>query len=153
MWIFFTIDSICLQTISVLFFIELGSRRIHFVGVKSNADKNWITQQAVDRFGNYTIGEDAYNSWSTTMTVLSARPLMPFSSLKASLSFTFLFRLPMQILPRNVGRGLSGKNEWIIFSSSMLSICDASWSNLLNATTLLALSKYRLADAHSAQYT
>ena len=43
---FFTIDTIWLQTIYVLFFIELGSRRIHFAGVTSNPNQTWITQAA-----------------------------------------------------------------------------------------------------------
>ena len=43
---FFTIDTVWLQTIYVLFFIELGSRRIHFAGVTSNPNQTWITQQA-----------------------------------------------------------------------------------------------------------
>jgi hypothetical protein len=43
---FFTLDTIWLQTIYVLFFIELGSRRIHSAGVTSNPTQTWITQQA-----------------------------------------------------------------------------------------------------------
>ena len=43
---FFTIDTVWLQTIYVLFFIKLGSRRIHFAGVTSNPNQTWITQQA-----------------------------------------------------------------------------------------------------------
>jgi len=43
---FFTIDTIWLQTIYVLFFIELGSGRIHFAGVTSHPNQTWITQQA-----------------------------------------------------------------------------------------------------------
>jgi len=43
---FFTIDTVWLQTIYVLFFIELGSRRIHSAGVTSNPNQTWITQQA-----------------------------------------------------------------------------------------------------------
>ena len=44
---FFTIDTtIWLQTIYVLFFIELGSRQIHFAGLTSNPNQTWITQQA-----------------------------------------------------------------------------------------------------------
>jgi len=38
---FFTID-----TLYVLFFIEWGSRRLHFAGVTSNPNQTWITQQA-----------------------------------------------------------------------------------------------------------
>jgi putative transposase len=43
---FFTVETIWLQTISVLFFIELGSRRVHFTGVTTNPDQIWVTQQA-----------------------------------------------------------------------------------------------------------
>jgi hypothetical protein len=43
---FFTIETIRLQTIYVLFFIELGTRRIHFAGCTEKPDAIWVTQQA-----------------------------------------------------------------------------------------------------------
>jgi hypothetical protein len=43
---FFTIETIWLQTIYVLFFIELGSRQVRFAGVTANPNEIWITQQA-----------------------------------------------------------------------------------------------------------
>jgi putative transposase len=43
---FFMVETIWLKTIYVLFFIELGSRRIYFAGVTSNPNQTWITQQA-----------------------------------------------------------------------------------------------------------
>ena len=43
---FFTVETVFLQTIYVLFFIELGSRRVHFAGITSNPNQVWITQQA-----------------------------------------------------------------------------------------------------------
>jgi len=43
---FFTVETIWLKTIYVLFFIELGSRRVHFAGITSNPNQVWITQQA-----------------------------------------------------------------------------------------------------------
>jgi len=43
---FFTVETIWLQTIYVLFFIELGSRRVHFAGITTNPNEVWITQQA-----------------------------------------------------------------------------------------------------------
>jgi hypothetical protein len=43
---FFTVETILLQTIYVLFFIELGSRRVHFAGITTNPDQIWIAQQA-----------------------------------------------------------------------------------------------------------
>lgn len=43
---FFTAETIFLQTYYVLFFIELGSRQVHFSGVTTNPNQIWITQQA-----------------------------------------------------------------------------------------------------------
>jgi len=43
---FFTVETIWLQTFYVLFFIELGSRRVHFAGITTNPDQRWVTQQA-----------------------------------------------------------------------------------------------------------
>lgn len=43
---FFTVETIWLKTIYVLFFIELGSRRVYFAGVTTNPNQIWITQQA-----------------------------------------------------------------------------------------------------------
>ena len=43
---FFTVETVFLQTIYVLFFIELGSRRVHFAGITSNPNQVWVTQQA-----------------------------------------------------------------------------------------------------------
>ena len=43
---FFTVETLLLKTIYVLFFIELGSRRVHFAGCTTNPDGNWVIQQA-----------------------------------------------------------------------------------------------------------
>lgn len=43
---FFTIETIWLKTIYVLFFIELGSRRVHFAGITTHPNQIWVTQQA-----------------------------------------------------------------------------------------------------------
>jgi putative transposase len=43
---FFTIETIFLKTIYVLFFIDLGTRRVYVAGCTGHPDSAWVTQQA-----------------------------------------------------------------------------------------------------------
>jgi transposase InsO family protein len=43
---FFTVETIALRRYYVLFFIELGSRRLHLAGCTTNPTGAWVTQQA-----------------------------------------------------------------------------------------------------------
>ncbi len=43
---FFTVETAWLRTLYVLFFVELGSRRVHVAGITANPDSGWMTQQA-----------------------------------------------------------------------------------------------------------
>jgi putative transposase len=52
---FFTVETIWLQRLYVLFFIELGSRRVHIAGCTANPSAPWVTQQA--RHLTWTLAE------------------------------------------------------------------------------------------------
>jgi putative transposase len=43
---FFTVETVSLRRIYVLFFIELQSRRVHLAGLTANPDGVWVAQQA-----------------------------------------------------------------------------------------------------------
>jgi putative transposase len=43
---FFTVETLWLGRLYVLFFLELGSRRVHFAGCTANPDGRWTSQQA-----------------------------------------------------------------------------------------------------------
>jgi hypothetical protein len=42
--VFFTVDTVWLQRLYVLFFIELGSRRVHLAGRTVHPDEARVTQ-------------------------------------------------------------------------------------------------------------
>ena len=43
---FFTVETMWLERLYVLFFIELGSRRVHVAGCTANPSAPWVIQQA-----------------------------------------------------------------------------------------------------------
>ena len=43
---FFTVETVRLKTLYVLFFIELATRKVHVAGVTEHPDSAWVTQQA-----------------------------------------------------------------------------------------------------------
>jgi putative transposase len=47
---FFTVDTIWLRRLDVLFFIELAARRVQVAGVTTNPDGGWVAQQARNLF-------------------------------------------------------------------------------------------------------
>jgi putative transposase len=54
---FFTVETLWLKTIYVLFFIEVGTRRVRVCGVTAHPDSAWVAQQA--RNLSFDLGERA----------------------------------------------------------------------------------------------
>ena len=52
---FFTVDTIGLKRLYVLFFIEVASRRVYFAGCTAHPNEEWVTQQA--RQVTWVLGE------------------------------------------------------------------------------------------------
>jgi putative transposase len=46
---FFTVETVWLKTLYVLFFSELSTRKVHLAGVTRHLDSAWVTQQARNR--------------------------------------------------------------------------------------------------------
>ena len=53
---FFTVETVWLHTMYVLFALELGSRRVHLLGVTANPHSAWVTQQARNLAGEPVYG-------------------------------------------------------------------------------------------------
>jgi putative transposase len=57
---FFTVETIWLQRLYVLFFIELGSRRVHLAGCTSDPTAAWVTQQARQMTWTLADGQESF---------------------------------------------------------------------------------------------
>ena len=57
---FFTVETIWLQTLYVMFFIELSSRRVHLAGCTPNPTAAWVTQQARQTTWNLAEGQKSF---------------------------------------------------------------------------------------------
>jgi len=57
---FFTVETVWLRTLYVLFWIELGSRRVHLAGVTANPGCAWVAQQARNLAAEERLGNVRY---------------------------------------------------------------------------------------------
>jgi putative transposase len=69
---FFTIDTVFLKRIYVLFFIEIASRRVHLAGLTTNPHGAWVIQQARNLLMDLDERADRCGSSSATGTPITA---------------------------------------------------------------------------------
>jgi putative transposase len=77
---FFTVETLWLGRLYVLFFLELGTRRVHLAGCTANPDGRWTTQQARQL------------AWSLSGRVTPIRFLLHDRDSKFSRAFDEVFR-------------------------------------------------------------
>jgi len=77
---FFTVETLFLKTIYVLFFIELGTRKVHLAGCTAHPTAAWVTQQA------------RHLSWQIQDGAMPCRFLIRDRDTKFSVGFDTVFR-------------------------------------------------------------
>jgi transposase InsO family protein len=77
---FFTVETVLLRRLYVLFFIELGTRRVYVAGVTGNPAGWWVTQQA------------RHVTWTLAERVVPMRFLIRDRDAKFTASFDEVFR-------------------------------------------------------------
>ena len=95
---FFTVDTVLLRQLYVLFFIEHGSRKVHVAGVTANPTGPWVIQQA--RQLAWTIGE-----WT-----IPAKWLIRDRDTKFTTSFDEVFRSEGMQVVRTPVRAVGAEN-------------------------------------------
>ncbi len=79
---FFTVETAWLKTLYVLFFIELGSHRVHVAGATAKPTAAWVTHRRVRSVGTFRTAPCRCASSSVTVMPSSQLPSTPYSTRK-----------------------------------------------------------------------
>ena len=112
---FFTVETMCLKTLYVLFFIELGTRRVRLVGVTDHPDASWVVQQAQEfssEKGRGQRGRARIGSSFATGTASSRGPSTTCSPATAPRSSRRPSRRRTPTQSPSDGCGRSGRSAW-----------------------------------------
>jgi len=121
---FFTVDTVWLQRLYVLFFIEVASRRVHCTGCTAHPNTEWVTQQARqvawtvdertdpvrclirDRDRTFTSGFDAVFEADNIRIVSDADPSTPGECIRRAVRQDRSIRMPgLALDPERPARG------------------------------------------------
>ena len=112
-WDFFTVETGWLKTLYVFFFIELGSRRVHFAGCTAHPTAEWVTQQA--RQLTWTL-QDEQTSMLDLIRDRAAKFTASFDRVFAAEGIEIVrtpYRAPKANPLRKGGSGVHGKSVWL----------------------------------------
>jgi transposase len=85
---FFTVDTLWLQRLYVLFFIELHTRQVHLTGVTANPNGRWVAQQVATYCWCLRNEDDSCATCSETMTRSSPAPSTTWFATRAPRSWS-----------------------------------------------------------------
>ena len=74
---FFTVDTVLLRRVYVFFVLEVGTRRVHILGVTRHSTGEWLTQQARNLMPVWGRQLTTSGFWSAIATRSSPRPSTP----------------------------------------------------------------------------
>jgi hypothetical protein len=131
---FFTVETIRLTTLYVLFVIELGTRRVRVVGVTDHPHGGWVVQRARDysmRPADGVVPRFLIRDHDSKFT----RTFDEVSELTASGSSRHRSRRPTPTRSRSAGCEPSGRSVWTGFWSWVGAIWSGSSRSTFGTTT------------------